>query len=168
MHGLLRYQYRTGKEQMRSNGAARTAFGPGCSGARGRANARARRPAGSAGQKCSRPAGKKEKSASRTANNKRWNADFTWSWQQESNLQPADYKSAALPVELCQRSEYSVAQQGRFCQSVCGAFAKGVRRPPCPGLKAGRTEKPPAGARNSRPAGGMVAACAARRVRLSR
>ena len=26
-----------------------------------------------------------------------------WSWQQASNLQPADYKSAALPIELCQQ-----------------------------------------------------------------
>ena len=25
-----------------------------------------------------------------------------WSWWQESNLQPADYKSAALPIELHQ------------------------------------------------------------------
>ena len=25
-----------------------------------------------------------------------------WSWQEESNPQPADYKSAALPIELCQ------------------------------------------------------------------
>lgn len=29
---------------------------------------------------------------------------FCWGWQQESNLQPADYKSAALPVELCQQN----------------------------------------------------------------
>ncbi len=27
-----------------------------------------------------------------------------WSWREESNSQPADYKSAALPVELRQRS----------------------------------------------------------------
>jgi hypothetical protein len=25
-----------------------------------------------------------------------------WSWQEESNPRPADYKSAALPTELCQ------------------------------------------------------------------
>ncbi len=25
-----------------------------------------------------------------------------WSWQWDSNPQPADYKSAALPIELCQ------------------------------------------------------------------
>ena len=25
-----------------------------------------------------------------------------WSWREESNPQPADYKSAALPIELCQ------------------------------------------------------------------
>ena len=31
-------------------------------------------------------------------------AVFIWSWQQESNLQPADYKSAALPIVLCQPS----------------------------------------------------------------
>jgi len=27
-----------------------------------------------------------------------------WSWQWDSNPQPADYKSAALPIELCQHS----------------------------------------------------------------
>ena len=27
---------------------------------------------------------------------------LVWSWRQESNLQPADYKSAALPIELRQ------------------------------------------------------------------
>ena len=26
-----------------------------------------------------------------------------WSWRKESNLQPADYKSAALPIELHQQ-----------------------------------------------------------------
>ena len=30
-------------------------------------------------------------------------AGIFWSWRQESNLQPADYKSAALPIELHQR-----------------------------------------------------------------
>ena len=29
-------------------------------------------------------------------------SDWTWSWRTESNHQPADYKSAALPVELRQ------------------------------------------------------------------
>jgi hypothetical protein len=29
-------------------------------------------------------------------------AGIFWSWRQESNLQPADYKSAALPIELRQ------------------------------------------------------------------
>ena len=32
-----------------------------------------------------------------------------WSWRQESNLQPADYKSAALPVVLCQRNSLIIA-----------------------------------------------------------
>ena len=27
---------------------------------------------------------------------------FVWSWQEDLNPQPADYKSAALPIELCQ------------------------------------------------------------------
>ena len=27
---------------------------------------------------------------------------ITWSWQWDLNPQPADYKSAALPIELCQ------------------------------------------------------------------
>ena len=32
----------------------------------------------------------------------RYNIEF-WSWREESNPQPADYKSAALPIELRQR-----------------------------------------------------------------
>jgi hypothetical protein len=28
--------------------------------------------------------------------------DFIWSWRWDSNPQPADYKSAALPIELRQ------------------------------------------------------------------
>lgn len=28
-----------------------------------------------------------------------------WSWQWDSNPQPADYKSAALPIELCQHTQ---------------------------------------------------------------
>lgn len=28
--------------------------------------------------------------------------DFLWSWREESNPRPADYKSAALPTELHQ------------------------------------------------------------------
>ena len=43
-----------------------------------------------------------------------------WSWQQESNLQPADYKSAALPIELCQRSLYILAWQRRFVNVYTG------------------------------------------------
>ncbi len=30
------------------------------------------------------------------------NLNFQWSWRKELNLQPADYKSAALPIELRQ------------------------------------------------------------------
>ena len=32
---------------------------------------------------------------------------FRWSWREESNPQPADYKSAALPIELRQRDYLS-------------------------------------------------------------
>src|SRR5687768_6699114 len=28
---------------------------------------------------------------------------YFWSWRRDSNPRPADYKSAALPTELCQR-----------------------------------------------------------------
>ena len=31
-----------------------------------------------------------------------------WSWQRDLNPQPADYKSAALPVELCQHMNYLI------------------------------------------------------------
>ena len=33
-----------------------------------------------------------------------FNARAKWSWREESNPRPADYKSAALPTELRQRS----------------------------------------------------------------
>ena len=29
-----------------------------------------------------------------------------WSWQRDLNPRPADYKSAALPTELCQHMKY--------------------------------------------------------------
>ena len=32
---------------------------------------------------------------------------ISWSWREESNPQPADYKSAALPIELHQRFSLS-------------------------------------------------------------
>ena len=34
-------------------------------------------------------------------------ASLVWSWREESNLQPAVYKTAALPIELRQPAVYS-------------------------------------------------------------
>ena len=36
-----------------------------------------------------------------------------WSWRLESNPQPADYKSAALPIELRQRNSYGASGRNR-------------------------------------------------------
>ena len=44
---------------------------------------------------------------------------FAWSWRLESNPQPADYKSAALPVELRQRNGAS----GRNRTTDTGIFS---------------------------------------------
>ena len=35
-------------------------------------------------------------------NSRRVNRRLVWSWREESNLQPAVYKTAALPIELRQ------------------------------------------------------------------
>ena len=35
-----------------------------------------------------------------------------WSWRWDSNPQPADYKSAALPIELHQRAEHRSCPKG--------------------------------------------------------
>ena len=48
---------------------------------------------------------------------------FLWSWQCDLNTRPADYESAALPAELCQRTnpcwEY-YKHLGQVCQSkIC-------------------------------------------------
>ena len=44
-----------------------------------------------------------------------------YSWQQESNLRPTDYKSVALPTELCQRFCYSIHfyPSGQLFDAVC-------------------------------------------------
>ena len=50
-----------------------------------------------------------------------WVSPPGWSWQWDSNPQPADYKSAALPIELCQQkanAEYNFYFE--FCQSFEG------------------------------------------------
>ena len=39
--------------------------------------------------------------------------DRDWSWWQESNLQPIDYKSIALPVELHQHINYGASRRTR-------------------------------------------------------
>ena len=41
-----------------------------------------------------------------TACPKSFSGAGNWSWRQELNLQPADYKSAALPVELRQQTSH--------------------------------------------------------------
>ena len=56
-----------------------------------------------------------------------------WSWRWDSNPQPADYKSAALPIELCQHkanAEFNLYFE--FCQSFEGIernFTSGFRLP---------------------------------------
>ena len=50
-----------------------------------------------------------------------WVSPPGWSWQWDSNPQPADYKSAALPIELCQHkanAEFNFYFE--FCQSFEG------------------------------------------------
>jgi integrase-like protein len=49
-----------------------------------------------------------------------------WSWREESNLQPAVYKTAALPIELrqpaCNFAELSFYPLSAFTSSVPGVF----------------------------------------------
>ena len=41
-----------------------------------------------------------------------------FSWQWDLNPQPADYKSAALPIELCQQQKFfPYTEKFVFCQS---------------------------------------------------
>ena len=51
-----------------------------------------------------------------------------WSWQKELNPQPTDYKSVALPIELCQRFSFvtsvSIKDVGVFVNNF---FKKSVR-----------------------------------------
>ena len=62
-----------------------------------------------------------------------WVSPPGWSWQWDSNPQPADYKSAALPIELCQHkanAEFNLYFE--FCQSFEGIernFTSGFRLP---------------------------------------
>ena len=44
-----------------------------------------------------------------------------WSWREESNPRPADYKSAALPTELRQRRDqkHGRAFEERDCPDIC-------------------------------------------------
>ena len=46
-----------------------------------------------------------------------------WSWRQELNPQPADYKSAALPVELRQHKTGFIHQRSRDCKNFLQIFA---------------------------------------------
>ena len=70
-------------------------FGSGCDrgGARCfRVMCRGREQEGNFAHSRENKVGDKQKSASQTAGIRQWDADLAWSWQQESNLQPADYK----------------------------------------------------------------------------
>ena len=53
---------------------------------------------------------------------------INWSWQKELNPQPTDYKSVALPIELCQRFSFvtsvSIKDVGVFVNNF---FKKSVR-----------------------------------------
>ena len=46
-----------------------------------------------------------------------------WSWRQELNPQPADYKSAALPIELRQHKTGFIHQRSRDCKNFLQFFA---------------------------------------------
>ncbi len=49
-----------------------------------------------------------------TAKIKRHKLLILWSWRQESNLRPTDYKSVALPTELRQLESLSAVQDGHY------------------------------------------------------
>lgn len=52
-----------------------------------------------------------------------------WSWREESNLQPAVYKTAALPIELRQRFKQTnelVSLMSRLYREVCPNCARGT------------------------------------------
>ena len=49
------------------------------------------------------PADLQSAAFNRSANSPRTRDSWRWSWRRDSNPRPADYKSAALPTELCQR-----------------------------------------------------------------
>ena len=61
-----------------------------------------------------------------------------WSWREELNPQPADYKSAALPTELSGRNGYLILCGLKVCLSLffffnfsaqdLRSFAYGIRR----------------------------------------
>ena len=75
-----------------------------------------------------------------------------WSWWTDSNPRPADYKSAALPAELHQRSSFRVHNDGYYSSRgrVCQQFLKKNRR------KIMRGWSVHDGRRFSGPAGGAV------------
>lgn len=49
---------------------------------------------------------------------------YFWSWRRESNPQPADYKSAALPIELRQQINKTDLQVNKDCNLACRIHAK--------------------------------------------
>ena len=51
------------------------------------------------------------------------NLPIFWSWWSESNQQPADYKSAALPIELHQRTPICSGASGRTWTTDTGIFS---------------------------------------------
>ncbi len=82
-------------------------------------------------------------------------ASVKWSWREESNPRPADYKSAALPTELRQQHKgcafYRKPIGGAMIAAAIMAFAApGPDRPPDHGPPSGcRPGNPPARRRHS-------------------
>ena len=62
-----------------------------------------------------------------------------WSWRLESNPQPADYKSAALPIELRQRNSYGASGRNRTTDT--GIFSPLLYRLSYRGKKNGDPER---------------------------
>ena len=79
-----------------------------------------------------------------------------WSWWTDSNPRPADYKSAALPAELHQRSSFRIHNDGYYSsrRRVCQQFFKKERKKNHERMERSRQEE------HSRPRGRSGAACA--------
>ena len=64
---------------------------------------------------------------------------YIWSWRLESNPQPADYKSAALPIELRQHNSYGASGRNRTTDT--GIFSPLLYRLSYRGKKNGDPER---------------------------